>query len=143
MPLWIFLFFLFAFPLVEAWSLVWLGGKIGWWTLAWVAAAFAMGLALIRVERLAFAPRMLFNLQQGHHPLRALLASTRLFLAGGLLMFPGLVTDVLAVALLLFPGTWRRPAARASGSSASDGAIEGEFRREQEAISERFPRGDT
>lgn len=142
MPLWFFLFFLLAFPVAEAVSLFWLAGKTGWWALAWVGATFVMGLWLIRLERLAFGPRLLFKLQHGHHPLRALLSSTRLFLAGGLLMFPGLISDAVAVMLLLFPGTWRSPSPP-SARAANDDVIEGEFRREQEVTADTLPRRDT
>lgn len=142
MPLWILLFVVLAFPVAEAVSLFWLAGKIGWWALAWVAATFVIGLWLIRFERLAFGPRLLFNLQMGHHPLRALLSSTRLFVAGALLMFPGPISDALAGGLLMFPGTWRRPPPP-SRRAANDDVIEGEFRRETEAIADRFPRRDS
>lgn len=127
-------------PVAEALSILWVAGQIGWWTLAWLAAAFFGGLALIRFERLAFAPRLLFSMQRGDTPLGALFASTRLFLAGGLLMFPGLITDVMALGLLLYPGTWKRPPV--ARPAANDDVIEGEFRRE-EASSEKLPRRDS
>jgi len=138
---WLIFFAVIAFPLAELASIIWLAGQIGWWTLAWLAAAFFSGLALIRFERLAFAPRMLFSMQQGESPFRALFTSTRLFMAGGLLMFPGLITDAMALLLLLYPGTWKRPPI--ARPAANDEIIEGEFRREPEAISENPPRRDS
>lgn len=138
---WLILFALIAFPVGEALSIMWVAGHIGWWALLWLAAAFFGGLALIRFERVAFAPRMLFSMQRGDSPLRALFASTRLFMAGGLLMFPGLITDVMALALLLYPGTWKRPPI--ARPAANDDIIEGEFRREPEVSAEKFPRRDT
>ena len=128
MPGWLVLVAVLAFPVAEALSIFWLAGAIGWWALVWLAAAFFGGLALIRFERLAFAPRMLFNLQRGQSPFTALFASTRLFVAGGLLMFPGLITDLMALLLLLYPGTWKRPPI--ARPAANDDIIEGEFRRE-------------
>lgn len=142
MPAWTFLIVLLIFPVAEALSIVWVSESIGWWTLAWLATAFLGGLAFISFERFAFAPRMLFNLQRGQSPFRALFASTRIFIAGGLLMFPGLITDVMALVLMLFPGTWRKPPVRRY-QAANDEVIEGEFTREVEVISERFPRRDT
>lgn len=137
---WLMLFALIAFPVAEALSIMWVAGHVGWWTLLWLAGAFFGGMALIRFERVAFAPRMLFSMQRGDSPFRALFASTRLFVAGGLLMFPGLITDILAVALLLYPGTWKRPPV--ARPAANDDIIEGEFRREPEAPSGNFPRRD-
>ena len=137
---WFILFALIAFPVAEAWSIMWVAGHVGWWALAWLVTAFFGGIALIRFERIAFAPRMLFSMQRGDSPFRALFASTRLFVAGGLLMFPGLITDVMALALLLYPGTWRRPPI--ARPAANDDIIEGEFRREAESPADRFPRRD-
>ena len=137
---WLIFFAVIAFPVGEALSIFWLAGKIGWWALAWLVAAFVGGLALIRFERLAFAPRMLFSMQQGESPFRALFTSTRLFMAGGLMMFPGLITDAMAVIILLFPGTWKKPPM--ARPAANDEIIEGEFRREPESTSEKFPHRD-
>ena len=137
---WLILFALVAFPVAEAMSIMWVAGHIGWWTLVWLLAAFFGGVALIRFERIAFAPRMLFSMQRGDSPFRALFTSTRLFFAGGLLMFPGLITDVMALALLLYPGTWKRPPM--ARPAANDDIIEGEFRREPEAPSGNLPRRD-
>lgn len=138
---WLIFFALIAFPVAEAFSIMWVAAHIGWWTLAWLAAAFFGGIALIRFERIAFAPRMLFSMQRGDSPFRALFTSTRLFVAGGLLMFPGLITDVMALALLLSPGSWKRPPA--ARPAANDDIIDGEFRREPESPPDRFPRRDS
>lgn len=137
---WLIFLALIAFPVAEAFSILWLAGQVGWWTLAWLAADFFGGLALIRFERLAFAPRLLFSMQRGESPFRALFASTRLVVAGGLLMFPGLISDAMAVALLLYPGTWKRPPV--ARPAANDDVIEGEFRRE-ESSSGSLPRRDS
>jgi UPF0716 protein FxsA len=139
MPAGVFLMGLLIFPVAEALTVFWMADTIGWWAMAWLISTFIAGLMLIRIERLAFAPRMLFNLRQGQSPFRALYSSTRLFLAGGLLMFPGLITDAAAVILMLFPGTWRKPPDIQRGA-ANDDIIEGEFTRESEVISDRFPR---
>lgn len=143
---WLMFFALAAFPVAEVMSIIWVAGHIGWWTLVWLVADFVAGMALIRFERIAFAPRLLFSMQRGDTPLRALLTSTRLFMAGGLLMFPGLISDIMAVALLLYPGTWRRPPMThqdSARSAANDDIIEGEFSREQESPADRLPRQDT
>ncbi len=140
MPGWIILIAMLMFPVAEALSIFWLAELIGWWALAWLVAAFIAGLALIRFERAALAPRMLFNLQRGHGPFKAIFTSARLLVAGGLLMFPGLITDAMAIALLLLPGSWRRPPRMVP--AANDDIIEGEFRRE-EPKRETFPRQDS
>lgn len=143
---WLMFFAVIAFPVAEAMTIFWVAGHIGWWTLAWLAATFFGGVALIRFERLAFAPRMLFSMHQGESPFRALFTSTRLFMAGGLLMFPGLITDIMALVLLLLPGSWKRPDMEYPGMgrpAANDEIIEGEFRREPESPLDKFPHRDT
>lgn len=133
---WIVLFVL-SFPVLEAIGIVWMASHIGWWTALWLAIDAIAGVALVRAERLAWDTRLFASLQSGLPPLSALFASGRVFLAGGLLAFPGFLSDLLALILLLMPGAWfgRRPAVP---PAANDGILEGEFRRETDDI-ERLP----
>ncbi|MEW5965487.1 MAG: FxsA family protein [Pseudomonadota bacterium] len=145
-----FVLLLLSFPVIEAVGIFWMAGHIGAWVLPWLLAAGVAGVLLIRFERLAWGARLLFTLQSGTHPLSALFASGRVLLAGGLLVFPGFVSDAIALGLLLMPGTWNRPRnnpTRAAnddgpspqpsprggeGASATPTTIEGEFRREHD-----------
>ncbi|KAB2319581.1 FxsA family protein [Betaproteobacteria bacterium SCN1] len=127
---WIVLLLL-SFPVLEAIGIFWMADEIGGWVLLWLLADVAIGIALIRFERVAWGARLLFSVQSGTHPVAALFASGRILLAGGLLVFPGFISDALALVLLLIPGTWARrqpDPARA----ANDDVLEGEFRREPE-----------
>lgn len=107
---------------------------IGAWTLVWLLLAMLAGAALIALERAAFMPVMAAAMMAGGNPLDALKASGLRFLAGLLLIFPGPISDVLALFLLLWAG-FRPPAAAApagatrSGGAANDDIIEGDFRR--------------
>ena len=60
-----------------------------------------------------------------------LLAGARAFFAGLLLLFPGVLTDALALMIVLLPGRmFAAPSMRAGGASpdaANDAVIEGEF----------------
>lgn len=139
------LLLLLSFPVIEAIGIFWVAGQIGAWVLLWLIAAAVTGVLLIRFERVAWGARLLFTLQQGTHPLSALFASGGVLLAGGLLVFPGFISDVLALGLLLMPGTWHRlRAPRAANDDAGPSSpwgeeangtpetIEGEFRRERD-----------
>lgn len=142
---WIVLLLL-SFPVLEAIGIFWVGSAIGGWVLLWLLLAAIAGVLLIRVERIAWGARLLFAVQSGAHPFASLFASGRILLAGGLLVFPGFLSDALALGLLLLPGTWAqrgadplRPANQdmpPPGPSAGEGApaapkvIDGEFRRE-------------
>ena len=138
MPLWPVALLMLGFPVLEAYILFKLAGLYGWWVLVWLLASAALGVALIRLERVLWGARVLFSLQAGTSPISALFASGRMFLAAGLLIFPGVISDVLALILLLFPGTWRRPSALVP-KAANDDVIEGEFRREADPSLPRQP----
>ena len=120
---------LLGFPLLEAVVMVRLAESMGWWVLAWVVLAAVAGVALIKEARFAMLARLAAGLAHGRFPITALTDSVRTVLAGLLLIFPGVVSDLVALTLLLLPSprvayepTVRRPAARRT-------LIEGEFRR--------------
>ena len=104
---WIVLLLL-SFPVLEAIGIFWVASAIGGWVLLWLLLAAVIGVSLVRVERVAWSARMLFSVQSGAHPLASLFYSSRILLAGGLLVFPGFISDVLALILLLVPGTWAK-----------------------------------
>ena len=119
---------LLGFPFLEAVVLVRLSESLGWWVLAWVVFAAVAGMALIKEARFAMVARLAAGLAQGRFPVVALTDSARLVLAGLLLVFPGVVSDLIAITLLLLPRP--RVAADPAMQRASHGTlIEGEFRR--------------
>ncbi|MEW6118744.1 MAG: FxsA family protein [Pseudomonadota bacterium] len=129
---WIVLLLL-SFPVLEAIGIFWMASAIGAWVLLWLLADVLAGIALIRIERVAWGARLLFSVQSGTHPFAALFASGRILLAGGLLVFPGFISDALAVILLLIPGTWARRKPDPT-RAANDEILEGEFRREPDDL---------
>ena len=93
---------LLLFPLIELASLIMLGQAVGvGWTLLWVLFSGVLGLTLI--QRHGWG--MLQNLQQqmmvNRSPQAVLKTGLWGLLAGVLLAFPGLVSDVLAVPCLI------------------------------------------
>ncbi len=149
---WIVLLLL-SFPVMEAIGIFWVAGAIGGWVLLWLLLAAVAGILLVRTERLAWGARLLFSVQSGTHPLAALFASGRILLAGGLLVFPGFISDAIALVLLLIPGTWGRGRAdplspandgappspqaapsRGEGANVTPTTIDGEFKREPDDL---------
>jgi UPF0716 protein FxsA len=148
---WIVLLLL-SVPVLEAIGIFWVASAIGGWVLLWLLLAAVIGVTLVRVERVAWSARMLFSVQSGAHPLASLFYSSRILLAGGLLVFPGFISDVLALILLLVPGTWAkrvpdplRPAnddapfsqtqpPRRESTDTTPKTIEGEFKREPDDL---------
>lgn len=119
---------LLGFPLLEAVVLVRLSESLGWWVLAWVVLAAVAGMALIKEARFAMVARLAAGLAQGRFPVVALTDSARTVLAGLLLIFPGVVSDLIALTLLLLPSP--RVAVEPSTRRPAHGTlIEGEFRR--------------
>ena len=119
---------LLGFPVLEALVLVRLGESLGWWVLGWVVLAACAGMALIKEARFALVARLAHGFAQGRFAIAALTDSARTVLAGLLLIFPGVVSDLIALTLLLLPGP--RVVTESSARHPVHGnLIEGEFRR--------------
>jgi UPF0716 protein FxsA len=120
-----------ALPVLEIVGIVLIWGKLGFWTLLWLLLAVIAGSALISLERVAFMPGLAASMLAGGNPFQALKTSGLRFLAGLLLIFPGVISDVAALILLLLSGF--RPTAPAAPRrptrAANDDVIEGDFRR--------------
>lgn len=133
----IILAILMGFPLIEGAVLYRLitgpNGHSGW-VLAWLVFAAIAGVVLIKQARFSLLSRLASALSQGQFSLAAFIDSFRTVLAGLLLIFPGIVSDVMALALLLLPV--REPALEnirrtVQPPTRSGGVIDGDFRRER------------
>lgn len=123
------LFILLGFPALEIFVLVQLAGVIGWWLLLWLMVSAFAGWTLIQEEKLAVFGRLFSSLQSGQPLGYAMLDSLRTLIAGVLLIFPGVVSDVIALVLLLLP----RPKVVPSSSPVPEETIiEGEWQREED-----------
>jgi len=119
---------LLGFPLLEAVVLVRLGADgHGWWMLAWCTLAACAGMALIKEARFALVARLAAALAEGRFNIAALVDSARTVVAGLLLIFPGVVSDLVALTLLLLPSP--RPAVERAPARHRGTIIDGEFRR--------------
>jgi UPF0716 protein FxsA len=135
---------LLAFPVLEIWLLIELGSRYGIWLLAYLLIVAILGWRLLLDEKLLMFGRMAQTLTQGGTPAKALFGSAKNLIAGVLLIIPGILSDVLAVILLLIPSakpmftqpmpggaTYDNHGAGSTGTkAANDDVIEGEFRRE-------------
>jgi len=134
MRLLLILFILLGFPALEIFVMAKLADVIGWWLLLWLIISAVVGLALIQEEKTAMFGRLFSSLQSGQPPGYAMLDSMRNLLAGALLIFPGVVSDVMALVLLQLP---RPKASRPTPRDANPGGdviIEGEWQREEEKM---------
>ncbi|GBG13954.1 exlusion protein FxsA [Novimethylophilus kurashikiensis] len=118
---------LLAFPILEIYVIAKLAAIYGWWMALYLLVTAIAGIALIKEERFAVFGRIFTMMQRGQHPMHALFASARKVLAGLLLLFPGVISDVIAIILLLIP----MPHTGVNRPAANDDIIEGEWRREE------------
>jgi UPF0716 protein FxsA len=72
------------------------------------------------------------SLNQGGNPMKAMFGSARNIIAGILLIIPGVLTDLIAVVLLLIPVSKSEiKPSTFKQQTANDDVIEGEFHREE------------
>jgi UPF0716 protein FxsA len=131
MPVLLIFAILLAFPFIELYVLIRLASEYGWWVALYLLATASAGWMLIQEEKLAVFGRLLQIVQTGQHPVVALLSSARTLLAGVLLIFPGVISDIFAILLLLIPmPSNRTPPPPPNRTAANDDIIEGEWTRE-------------
>jgi UPF0716 protein FxsA len=132
-----FLIFTFIlFPIMEIWLLIHLAEQYGWWLGLYLVLVTYLGWRLIQEEKQKMMSRMLESLTQGVMPNIAILMGFKNLLAGVLLVVPGIISDVIAVCLLLIP-SGNQPSnsekfKHTSNESQDSGSVfEGEFTREE------------
>jgi UPF0716 protein FxsA len=121
---------LLAFPVLEIWLIIDLTAQYGWWFIAYLVIVTFLGWRLIQEEKQLFAGRMMQTLAQSASPGSALFGSVKNLIAGILLVIPGVMTDGIAVILLLIPSTSSPSKAAFKQGAANDDVIEGEYTRE-------------
>ena len=94
---------LLAFPFAELFVLVDLAHRYGWWLLLYLVAVGALGLQLIKGEKLLLSAKMMQSVTSGGNPIKTMLGSARNMVAGVLLIIPGVISDMIAAILLLIP----------------------------------------
>lgn len=91
-------------PVVELFLIVQVAGSIGGWeTIAGLVLISIAGTLLMRWQGIELVRRLLATVQRGRLPRDELLDGAMLLVAGALLLAPGFLTDIVAVALLLPP----------------------------------------
>ena len=125
---------LLLFPVADLYATLRFAQWTGVPVWVWLSISVMSGLLLLRNERMAFRGHVLAALHGEQPLLRGVVDSGRKVLAGLFFLLPGLVSDLIAVALLMLPiNTGRRfepqPAGAGRSSYSRREALEGEFRR--------------
>ena len=93
-----------AFPLLELAVLIKVGQAIGFWsTVLLLALTSAVGGYIVYRQGLSAARRAMAAAAEGRPPVEPVVDSVLLTLAGMLLLLPGLISDVVALLLLVPP----------------------------------------
>lgn len=124
----IVLFILLAFPVID----LMVTFRFARWTgipmLLWLLASASIGTLLLRHERGGFRARTLGALRGDQPLMRGLVDSGRKVLAAVLFIVPGILSDLLAVALLLLPINLGRQLAAQTAAGFGD-SLDGDYRR--------------
>lgn len=75
----------------------------GWWVLAGLLGGAVLGSMLIRLRGQAFFRKAMAAMQRQEMPAEELVGGIAWYVAGALLIFPGFISDVLALVVLLPP----------------------------------------
>jgi UPF0716 protein FxsA len=124
------LLILLAFPALEIWLIIDLTAQYGWWFISYLLLVTILGLRIIKEEKQLFAGRLMQTLAQSASPGSAVFGSVKNLIAGILFVIPGVITDAIAVILLLIPSAPSPSKASFKQGAASDDVIEGEYTRE-------------
>lgn len=97
-----FLLLFLIFPILELYVFFKVSSSIGFFpALLLIFAGSALGVLVVRVAGLATALRARESLQRGVFPAEDMFHGLMLALAGGLLLIPGFISDVVGLVLLL------------------------------------------
>jgi UPF0716 protein FxsA len=142
----ILLFGLILLPFAEIWGYFRFGSLYGWWFLIYLIVMGILGWRLIQEEKTLVLSRFMSIMAHGGNPIALILGAAKNLMAGGLFLFPGIFTDIIAIILMLIPiqeNTERKeegesnpfenkdPINKKNNSNKGD-VIEGEYRREDD-----------
>ncbi len=118
-----FLLLFLLFPVLELFVFVKVSGAIGFFpALLLIILGSMLGVLVLRVAGLATALRARESLNRGELPAQTMLEGLMMALAGGLLILPGFISDVVGLVMLLpftrkLAGGQDAPARRRGGDS--------------------------
>ena len=137
----ILLFGLILLPFAEIWGYFRFGSLYGWWYLIYLMVMVVLGWQLIQEEKTLVLSRFMSIMAHGGNPIALILGAAKNLMAGGLFLFPGIFTDIIAVILILIPlsdndETLNKTDAhifdKKKDKTDKSDVIEGEFRREDD-----------
>ncbi|NPC96413.1 FxsA family protein [Nocardioides sp. zg-DK7169] len=99
---WVLLFLFVLLPVAELFVIVQVAQEIGaWWTIALLILGSVVGSAIIRHAGTRAWTALGTSLSNGRMPAREIADDALVLVGGTLIVFPGFITDVLGVLLVL------------------------------------------
>jgi UPF0716 protein FxsA len=90
-------------PFIEIWGYFKLGSLYGWWYFLYIVVVGVLGWRMIKEEKSQLLFRMMNSFQSTGSPFQMIMGTAKNMIAGGLFLFPGIVTDLIAIILLVMP----------------------------------------
>jgi UPF0716 protein FxsA len=139
----IFLFCLILLPFAEIWGIFKFGSLYGWWFLFYLIIMSILGWQLIQEEKTLVLSKLMSVMAHGGNPINLIIGTAKNLMAGGLFLFPGIFTDIIAIVLLLIPmnrllkgesetHSFDKKEPFNKNDSNKGDVIEGEYRREDD-----------
>lgn len=127
-------------PFIEIWGYFKLGSLYGWWYFLYIVVVGVLGWRMIKEEKSQLLFRMMNSFQSAGSPFQMIMGTAKNMIAGGLFLFPGIVTDFIAIILLVMPSVknsndnlFQEMQNRFNQKKQKDDSvIEGEFKKEDD-----------
>lgn len=128
-------------PIFEIWGYFKLGAMYGWWYFLYILIVGFLGWKMIKEEKSQLLVKMMSSFQNAGSPIQMLFGTAKNMIAGGLFLFPGVFTDVLAVLVLVVPTKnthssifeeMQKKYNKSENAKSADSVIEGEYKKEDE-----------
>ena len=127
-------------PILEIWGYFKLGSLYGWWYFFYIVVVGILGWRMIKEEKSQLLSRMMNSFNNTGSPFQMILGAAKNMIAGGLFLFPGIISDVIAVMLLIMPSKnpnenlfkEMQDRYNRKQQKTDDSVIEGEFKKEED-----------
>ena len=128
-------------PIFEIWGYFKLGAMYGWWYFLYILIVGFLGWKMIKEEKSQLLVKMMSSFQNAGSPIQMFFGTAKNMIAGGLFLFPGVFTDLLAVLILVVPTKnthsnmfeeMQKKYNNHENTKSADSVIEGEYKKEDE-----------
>jgi UPF0716 protein FxsA len=90
-------------PVMEIWGYFKIGSMYGWWYFFYILLMGYLGWRMVKEEKAQLLSNMMNIMTSNSSPFSMILGVAKNMIAGGLFLFPGIFTDIVAVCIMLIP----------------------------------------